>query len=83
MVSGTSLGSGSDSPNLNGLQNTASHLNSSGDDDPQKAPVPKALPGKQSRLGKESSGQGNVDDTLEREFKIKHLGSLGVLGWIL
>ncbi|KAF7597302.1 mannose-ethanolamine phosphotransferase gpi13 [Aspergillus hancockii] len=83
MVSGISLGSGPDSPNSNRSQNIATPLQSSENTDPQKALVPKALPGRQFRSGKGSNGLENIDVTLEREFKIKHLGSICVLGWIL
>ncbi|KAE8388208.1 glycosylphosphatidylinositol anchor synthesis protein [Aspergillus alliaceus] len=83
MVSGSSQGSGSDRPDLNGLQTTASPLRPSERNDPRKTPVPKALVGNPSRPRKGGNGQESVDDDLERDFKLKHLGSLGVLGWIL
>lgn len=81
MVSGSSQGSGSDRPDLNGLQTTASPPRPSERNDPRKPPIPKALVGNPSR--QKGNRQESVDDDLERDFKLKHLGSLGVLGWIL
>ncbi|KAE8372883.1 hypothetical protein BDV26DRAFT_273250 [Aspergillus bertholletiae] len=83
MASGIRPGSGSDRSDLNGLQATAPPPRLLQPNDTQKAPVPKALTGRQSRPGKGGNRQESVDDGLEREFKLKHLGSLGLLGWIL
>ncbi|KAL4898583.1 hypothetical protein BDV59DRAFT_6488 [Aspergillus ambiguus] len=48
--------------------------------DTRKAPVPRAL---QSKLARAETPQQNFLNGLEREFKAKHLGLLGVLGWLL
>ncbi|KAE8148460.1 hypothetical protein BDV25DRAFT_17077 [Aspergillus avenaceus] len=83
MVPETSRGSESRSSSLNGLPNTALPPQPSESSDPQKAPVPKPMSAMQTRSGRGSNRQDSSDERLEREFKAKHLGSLGVLGWIL
>ncbi|OOF92644.1 hypothetical protein ASPCADRAFT_174329 [Aspergillus carbonarius ITEM 5010] len=77
MVSAISAGPGLERPNLNGSRNTVPTMSSrpSERNEHRKPQVPKALTG------------GNAQDQymkgLEREFKFRHLGVLGVLGWIL
>ncbi|KAH8431330.1 mannose-ethanolamine phosphotransferase GPI13 [Aspergillus melleus] len=75
MVSATSPGQGS--PNPNASPRTSSPQ-ASGRNDTRKGPVPKALSG-----GKGNNLQEARNSLLETEFKLKHFGLLGVLGWIL
>ncbi|KAK1149858.1 mannose-ethanolamine phosphotransferase gpi13 [Aspergillus melleus] len=75
MVSATSPGQGS--PNPNASPRTSSPQ-ASGRNDTRKGPVPKALSG-----GKGNNLQEARNNLLETEFKLKHFGLLGVLGWIL
>ncbi|RAL02228.1 mannose-ethanolamine phosphotransferase GPI13 [Aspergillus ibericus CBS 121593] len=77
MVPAINAGSGPERPNLHGSRNTVPTMSSrpSERNEHRKPQVPKSLAG------------GNAQDQyikgLEREFKFKHLGVLGVLGWIL
>ncbi|KAI9036672.1 mannose-ethanolamine phosphotransferase GPI13 [Aspergillus affinis] len=75
MVSATSPGQGS--PNPNASPRTSSPQ-ASGRNDSRKGPVSKALSG-----GKGNNLQEARNSLLETEFKLKHFGLLGVLGWIL
>ncbi|OJI87972.1 mannose-ethanolamine phosphotransferase gpi13 [Aspergillus tubingensis] len=77
MVSVTSGGPGLESPTLSDSRNAGPALSSRSPErnEHRKPQVPKALAG--------GSAQDNYIQGLETEFKLKHLGVLGVLGWIL
>ncbi|GJP93059.1 phosphoethanolamine N-methyltransferase [Aspergillus niger] len=76
MVSVTNGGPGLESPTLSDSRNTGSALSRSPERNEHRKPqVPKALAG--------GSAQDKYIQGLESEFKLKHLGVLGVLGWIL
>ncbi|THC98171.1 hypothetical protein EYZ11_002327 [Aspergillus tanneri] len=87
MVHGKSTGLGKENPNLRSVQNTASLPISSRRpverNDTRKGTGPKMLPGMQSQTATGSAAQEERMKDLEREFKLKHLGILGVLGWML
>ncbi|PYI00137.1 phosphoethanolamine N-methyltransferase [Aspergillus ellipticus CBS 707.79] len=81
MVSTTNAGSGRESLDLKGPRNPTSSSSPtipprpSERNEPRKPQVPKALTG--------TNAQDIYLQGLEREFKVKHLGVLGVLVWIL
>lgn len=84
MASAFDSGPGLTSPNLNGLPSSRSPLSRTADPTvPRRAPGSKIPPGMQPQTGKGSLKQEDFMNGMERDFKSKHLGLMGVFGWIL
>ncbi|KAF9891291.1 mannose-ethanolamine phosphotransferase gpi13 [Aspergillus nanangensis] len=74
-----------DSANLTGMDSSSPIASQSppAQLDSRNAPIPKALAAMQSKTRQRGTIQDSLTNGLEREFKFKHLGLLGVLGWLL
>ncbi|PKY05811.1 glycosylphosphatidylinositol anchor synthesis protein [Aspergillus campestris IBT 28561] len=84
MASPFDSGPGLASPDLNGLSSSRSPLSRTADPTvPRRAPGSKIPPGMQPQTGKGSLKQEDFMNGMERDFKSKHFGLMGVLGWIL